>query len=81
MTRDYIEYMNMTANDLAQFAREAAEPHQVLLLALADMLDTVVEECNRLEDRNAELADAERRADSWREEAMAIQRQLDMVRG
>ena len=29
----------------------------------------------------SDLADAERRADSWREEAQAIQRQLDMVRG
>lgn len=80
MTRDYTDFMNMTANDLAQYARENANGND-LLDALADMLDATVEECNQLEDRVNELADAERRAESWREEAMAIQRQLDMVRG
>ncbi len=80
MMRDYTDFMNMTPNDLAQYARENANGSD-LIQALADLLDAVVQECNVLEERVHELADAERRADAWRDEAQAIQRQLDMVRG
>ena len=80
MMRDYTDFMNMTPNDLAQYARENANGSD-LIQALADLLDAVVQECNTLEDRNSELADAERRVEGWREETMAVQRQLDQVRG
>ena len=80
MMRDYTDMMHMTPNDLAQYARENANGSD-LIQALADLLDAVVQECNALEERVHELADAARRADAWREEAQAIQRQLDMVRG
>lgn len=80
MMRDYTDFMNMTPNDLAQYARENANGSD-LIQALADLLDAVVQECNALEERAHDLADAERRADMWRDEAQAIQRQLDMVRG
>jgi hypothetical protein len=73
--------MNMTAQELAQFAREAAEPHQVLTLALAHQLETYAALEDRVAELERDLTDAERRADGWREEAQAIQRQLDMVRG
>ena len=54
MTRDYTDFMNMTPNDLAQYARENASGND-LVQALADMLDAIVEECNGWEDRASEL--------------------------
>ena len=54
-------------------------------MALADQLADLDALINQLESTNAglqsDLEDAERRADSWRDEAQAVQRQLDMVRG
>ena len=52
--RDYTDFMNMTPNDLAQYARENASGND-LVQALADMLDAIVEECNGWEDRASEL--------------------------
>ena len=80
MTLDYTYLNQLNVTDLLDHARRAGfENHMVR--ALADRLEEyfdAYEQVNRLE---VELADAERRADMWRDEAQAIQRQLDMVRG
>lgn len=77
--RDYTDFMNMTPTKLAAYARDVAGND--LVLALAHQLETQATEAGKIEGLQAELEDAEYRADSWREEAQAIQRQLDMVRG
>ena len=84
MTRDYTDFMNMTGENLAKYACEHANGNE-LIMALADQLADLDALINQLESANAglqsDLEDAERRADSWRDEAQAVQRQLDMVRG
>ena len=84
MTRDYTDFMNMTGENLARYAYEHANGNE-LIMALADQLADLDALINQLESANAglqsDLEDAERRADSWRDEAQAVQRQLDMVRG
>lgn len=84
MTRDYTDFMNMTGENLARYAYEHANGNE-LIMALADQLADLDALINQLESANVELQsdleDAERRADSWRDEAQAVQRQLDMVRG
>ena len=80
MTRDYTDFMNMTPEELAAYALEHARGND-LMLALAHQLQGCADVYDANDRLTAELADAERRADSWREEAQAIQRQLDMVRG
>ena len=84
MTRDYTDFMNMTGEDLARYAYEHANGNE-LIMALADKLADLDALINLLERDTAglqsDLADAERRADSWRDEAQAVWRQLDMVRG
>ena len=84
MTRDYTDFMNMTGKNLAKYAYEHANGNE-LIMALADQLADLDALINQLESANAglqsDLEDAERRADSWRDEAQAVQRQLDMVRG
>ena len=84
MTRDYTDFMNMTGEDLARYAYEHANGNE-LIMALADKLADLDALINLLERDTAglqsDLEDAERRADSWRDEAQAVQRQLDMVRG
>lgn len=84
MTRDYTDFMNMTGENLAKYAYEHANGNE-LIMALADQLADLDALINQLESANvglqSDLEDAERRADSWRDEAQAVQRQLDMVRG
>ena len=84
MTRDYTDFMNMTGENLAKYAYEHANGNE-LIMALADQLADLDALINQLESANAglqsDLEDAERRADTWRDEAQAVQRQLDMVRG
>jgi hypothetical protein len=68
MMRDYTDMMNMTPNDLAQYAREHADGSD-LVQALADLLDAVTGECSLLEDRNSELTlqvdELEHARDEW----------------
>ena len=84
MIRDYTDFINMTGENLAKYAYEHANGNE-LIMALADQLADLDALINQLESANAglqsDLEDAERRADSWRDEAQAVQRQLDMVRG
>jgi hypothetical protein len=84
-THDYTYLNQLNVADLLDRARtnERFWPPLAagIIRALADRLEEyfdAYEQANRLE---VELADAEQRASMWREEAQAIQRQLDMVRG
>ena len=52
-----------------------------MIRALAVRLEDYLEFRDMVNNLEAELGDAERRAEGWREEAQAVQRQLDMVRG
>ena len=79
--RDYTDMMNLTPAELVRHALECAKVGIVsiaLVEALAVQLDAEATQAARLLE---ELADAEQRADSWREEAQAVQRQLDQARG
>ena len=78
MTRDYTDFMNMTPNDLAMYAYEHADGNE-LILALADLLDAVVQECNELEDRNSELTVQVQELEDARDEWQGIAEQLNGV--
>ena len=83
MTHDHTYLSQLDSVELLDRAYRgnwtSSEAH--MIRALADRLDQYLDVqavVLRLED---ELADAKRRAKSWREEAQAVQRQLDQVRG
>ena len=80
MTADYTYLNQLTIEDLLDHARQAG-PDNHLVRALADRLEETLEAVSDYDAINAELMDANQRAENWREEAQAIQRQLDMVRG
>ena len=77
---DYTFLNQLTVTDLLWRAREAG-PEAHMIRALADRLEEHLDVAADYDRLNDELAESERRADGWREEAMALQRQLDMVRG
>lgn len=72
---DLLSETRRLINDLAPSVKDHA------LRALADRLDEYADAYDTVNSLEAELAEAERRVEGWREEAMAVQRQLDMVRG
>ena len=78
MTRDYTDFMNMTPNDLAMYAYEHADGNE-LIMALADLLDAVVKECNELEDRNSELSVQVQELEDARDEWQGLAEQLNGV--
>ena len=80
MTADYTYLNQLPLEDLLDRARQAG-PDNHLVRALADRLEEYADAYDTVNALEAELADAEQRAESWREEAQAIQRQLDRVRG
>ena len=77
---DYTFLNQLTVTDLLWRAREAG-PEAHMIRALADRLEEHLDVAADYDRLNDELAESVRRADGWREEAMALQRQLDMVRG
>jgi len=77
---DYTYLNQLTVEDLLNRAREAG-PDNHLVRALADRLEEYADAYDTVNSLEAELADANQRADSWRDEAQAVQRQLDQVRG
>ena len=77
---DYTYLNQLTVTDLLWRAREAG-PDNHLARALADRLEEHLDAVSDYDRLNDELMDANQRAESWREEAMAVQRQLDMARG
>jgi hypothetical protein len=83
MTHDhtYLSQLN-TADLMSRAFRDSwTGPEAHMIRALAERLEQYSDAYNMLDRLQADLDDAERRADSWREEAQAVQRQLDMVRG
>lgn len=80
MTADYTYLNQLTLEDLLDRARQAG-PDNHLARALADRLEEYADAYDIVNTLEDELADANQRAESWREKARAVQRQLDMVRG
>ena len=72
---DLLSETRRLINDLAPSVKDHA------LRALADRLEEYADAYDTVNSLEAELAEAERRVEGWREEAQAVQRQLDMVRG
>ena len=72
---DLLTYARRQVNDLAPSVKDHA------IRALADRLEEQIDILADYDRLEAELADAEQRANRWREEAAAVQRQLDQVRG
>ena len=80
MTADYTYLNQLTLEDLLDRVRQAG-PDNHLVRALADRLEEYADAYDTVNALEAELADAEQRAEGWRDEAQALQRQLDQVRG
>ena len=72
---DLLSETRRLINDLAPSVKDHA------LRALADRLEEYADAYDTVNSLEAELAEAERRVEGWREEAQAVQRQLDQVRG
>lgn len=72
---DLLSETRRLVNDMAPSVKDHA------IRALADRLEEYADAYETVNSLEAELADANQRAESWREEAQAVQRQLDMVRG
>jgi len=81
--RDYTDMLNMSPEELAQYAREYVKLgilSNVIVEALADQLETQAAEAVQADRLREELEDAEQRATMWQEECRALQRQIDVVR-
>ena len=72
---DLLSETRRLINDMAPSVKDHA------LRALADRLEEHIDTAADYDALNAELMAANQRAESWREEAQAVQRQLDQVRG
>ena len=72
---DLLSETRRLINDMAPSVKDHA------LRALADRLEEYADAYDTVNSLEAELAEAERRVEGWREEAQAVQRQLDQVRG
>ena len=72
---DLLSETRRLINDMAPSVKDHA------IRALADRLEEYADVHDAVTSLEAELADANQRADGWREEAQAVQRQLDQVRG
>lgn len=83
MTHDFTYLNQLNVTDLIDRAARGnwTGPEAHMIRALVDRLEEHLDAAVEYDRLNDELADAERRADSWREEAQAVQRQLDQVRG
>jgi hypothetical protein len=80
MTHDHTYLSQLRVTDLIEYAHRGnwTGPEAHMIRALEERLE---EHLDIIADYDEALMDANRRAESWREEAMAVQRQLDMVRG
>lgn len=72
---DLLSETRRQVNDMAPSVKDHA------IRALADRLEEYADAYDTINSLEAELADANQRADGWRAEAQAVQRQLDQVRG
>jgi hypothetical protein len=85
VTLDYNLLMSLPVRDLLDRAKLATSGAEQLLRALADRLeddtDHIANLETELEQAKRDLEDAERRADNWQSEAMALMAQMKgMVR-
>ena len=81
--RDYTDLLNMSPEELAQYAREYVKLgilSNVITEALADQLETQAAEATQAARLREELEETEQRAVMWQEECRALQRQIDVVR-
>ena len=83
MSHDFTYLNQLTVEDLLDRAHRSnwTGPEAHMIRALAIRLEDYLEFRDMVNNLEAELGDAERRAEGWREEAQAVQRQLDQVRG
>ena len=75
MSRDYTDFMHMTAQELAQYARDEAEGDD-LINALADMISAILEENDELStaavDLKNEAEELARARDEWQSMAESL---------
>ena len=83
MTHDFTYLNQLPITDLLDRAHRGnwTGPEAHMIRALADRLEEHIDAAADYDALNAELMAANQRAESWREEAQAVQRQLDQVRG
>jgi hypothetical protein len=83
MTHDFTYLNQLPVQDLIDRAARGnwTGPEAHMIRALVDRLEEHIDAAVEYDRLNDELMDANQRAESWREEAMAVQRQLDQVRG
>lgn len=83
MTHDHTYLSQLTVTDLLDRAHRGnwTGPEAHMIRALAERLEEHLDAAADYDAVNQALMDANQRAESWREEAMAVQRQLDQVRG
>lgn len=79
MTLDYTYLNQLTLEDLLDRAQQT-DLNNHMVRALVDRLKEYADAYEENDRLKSELRESERRADSWRDEARAIQRQLDQVR-
>ena len=83
MTHDFTYLNQLPITDLLDRAHRGnwTGPEAHMIRALAERLEEHLDAVADYDAVNDALMDANQRAESWREEAMAVQRQLDQVRG
>ena len=83
MTHDFTYLNQLPVTDLLDRAHRGhwTGPEAHMIRALAERLEEHLEAVADYDAVNDALMEANQRADSWREEAQAVQRQLDQVRG
>jgi len=84
MTRDYTDMMNMVPAELVRHALECAKVGIIsiaLVEALALQLETQAALAAGIENLELDLQFAKDGATQWREECLAMQRQLDKTYG
>ena len=83
MTHDFTYLNQLPVQDLIDRAARGnwTGPEAHMIPAPVDRLEAHIDAVSDYDALNDALMDANQRAESWREEAMAVQRQLDMVRG
>jgi hypothetical protein len=83
MTHDFTYLNQLGVVDLLDRAHRGnwTGPEAHMIRALAERLEEHLDAVADYDAVNDALMEANQRADSWREEAQAVQRQLDQVRG
>lgn len=80
-TTDYTYLMQLPVQDLLLRARDMTGPEAHMIRALVARLEEHIDATADYDTLNGAVMEANQRAESWREEAQAVQRQLDRARG